>query len=1003
MRWRHLGLLALGLAACPGTSEPSLGPREVDFAALTDTEQRIATHEVHRYPLDLAAGTYLYLAVDQLGADVGLTVVDPRGEALPTIDSPTGAQGAEPLHLVASATGVWRLEIRLVDPATGGGSYRPRVEARRPATAEDRRNAQAEEHFWDARQRERTGDTTAAIPRYREAIRLWQQTDRIDRRAAALYRLARTHEADGQREAAIESYQRAAALFQQEGDRHYQALSLDGAGHLYRRRGDLRPARESFEQALDLFRQEGSATGIGSMEVNLGLIARHQGRPSAALGHFQRALEIFRALGDGRHQAEALNHLGLLYAARGEGDRALALYRQALDLLDETDAERRALTLTNQGHGYAAADHYTLALIVYRQALALQRQRGDRLGEAVTLTGMGLVHRRTGRRDAARTAYRQALRLFEALDEPYAQAAVLNNLGWLQVDAGEPERALETLERALALARQRHHFQAEAGALFGLARAARQRGQWTVALEHLEAAATRMEDFRAQTLRDDLRIAQLASAQDLYETYVDLLMEQHARDPAGGFDQRAFQISERGRARNLLESLARPPQAAEALAKPAVLQRRTDLQQQINALERQRHQLRDQGAARDAIEDLDREIDALLDRYHDLSAQMRAARPGFAALFDPPPVTVREIQGLLTDESQLLEYHLGPDRSFLWLVGPSSFESFELPGRRDLETAALEAHRRLRRSHLEGGEIPAARTLDVLGQLVLQPVAHRLHARRLLVVSSGALHTVPFGALPLDGAPLLTRFEVAGLPSASVLAVLAGRNASRWVGASSLAILADPVFQRRDERLKGTQPSAPGLALERLPSTAVEARAIAAFQSPAANSRVALGFDAHRELLLSGRLADYRYLHFATHATLDTTRPEFSSIVLSAFHPSGEARAAKVYAYEIHQLGFAAELVVLSACETALGRAVRGEGVVSLGRGFLLAGAGSVLVSLWQVRDSSTAVLMERFYRALLVEGQPPAAALRQAQESMWREGWAPYHWAGFVLQGLPN
>jgi CHAT domain-containing protein len=166
---------------------------------------------------------------------------------------------------------------------------------------------------------------------------------------------------------------------------------------------------------------------------------------------------------------------------------------------------------------------------------------------------------------------------------------------------------------------------------------------------------------------------------------------------------------------------------------------------------------------------------------------------------------------------------------------------------------------------------------------------------------------------------------------------------------------------------------------------------------------MARGFEANRDLVSDDGLAAYRYLHFATHATLDTERPELSALVLSAFRPSGAIRPAYLYAYEIYRLRLNAELVVLSACETGLGREVRGEGVVGLGRAFLFAGADSVLVSLWRVEDRATALLMERFYRGLLVEGQSPAAALRRAQASLWREGWAPYHWAGFVLQGRPR
>ena len=223
-----------------------------------------------------------------------------------------------------------------------------------------------------------------------------------------------------------------------------------------------------------------------------------------------------------------------------------------------------------------------------------------------------------------------------------------------------------------------------------------------------------------------------------------------------------------------------------------------------------------------------------------------------------------------------------------------------------------------------------------------------------------------------------------------------------------LAVLADPVFDASDPRLatvfgqaRESKPAEARPALQRLPYSRQEAKTIFELADPAASS-LALGFAASREAAMSPELGSYRIVHVATHGELDAERPELSRLVFSTFDESGQPREGVVYAHEVYDLHLPAELVVLSACETALGTEVRGEGLVGLTHAFLQAGVERVLVSAWRVDDRATAELMLRFYRHLLDDRLRPAEAIRRAQMSL-REtpGWqAPYYWAGFVLQG---
>jgi len=192
-----------------------------------------------------------------------------------------------------------------------------------------------------------------------------------------------------------------------------------------------------------------------------------------------------------------------------------------------------------------------------------------------------------------------------------------------------------------------------------------------------------------------------------------------------------------------------------------------------------------------------------------------------------------------------------------------------------------------------------------------------------------------------------------------------------------------------------------GEQLARLAYSRTEAEAITGLL-PGDRVKKVLDFDANRALVNSGELSQYRYVHFATHGLLDSKHPELTSIVLSLVDQNGNPEDGFFRAHEVYNLNLPAELVVLSACETGLGKEVRGEGLIGLTRGFMYAGAPRVIVSMWSVNDESTSQLMSTFYRGMLKEGKRASEALRAAQLEMLKQPrWqAPRYWAPFVLQG---
>ena len=349
---------------------------------------------------------------------------------------------------------------------------------------------------------------------------------------------------------------------------------------------------------------------------------------------------------------------------------------------------------------------------------------------------------------------------------------------------------------------------------------------------------------------------------------------------------------------------------------------------------------------------------------------------------------------------------------------------------------------------------------EALSKLILGPVSTELGTKRLVIVADGALQYIPFGALPAvptqisaesggrpgnqsptpTPQPLIVEHEVVTLPSASTLSVIRREVAGRQPAPKTIVALADPVFMKDDERVtrganrgknsRNTQESNPatnsvkpengkdlqlveaaqetglasgGLEVPRLPGSRKEAERIIAMV-PKSESKLVLDFAASRKTATSPDLSQYRYVHFSTHGFLNSVHPELSGIVLSLVNERGESQDGFLRAHEIFNLKLPAELVVLSACQTGIGREVKGEGMVSLTRGFMYAGAPRVVVSLWSVSDLGTEKLMVRFYHELMKEGKPPGAALRAAQLSLMTDKdkrWAePFYWAPFIVQG---
>ncbi|HEX7183105.1 MAG TPA: CHAT domain-containing tetratricopeptide repeat protein [Thermoanaerobaculia bacterium] len=1007
--------------APPSPSSPSplpAGARGRELAPGDAVQGELRSGEAASFLIRLSPGDYLHLVVNQQGVDVVAILFDPAQREVLRADGPTGAEGPEPVHAVARAEGRHRLEVRSL--ARGGsGGYRVRIADLRPATEGDRVRADAAAAFaLGERQRSRGSEgLRRALAAYRAALRRWRSLGDLPAEAMALRRIGQVSASLGEPRTALASYEQALSRVRDLGDRKNEPRLLNEIGAMHRRLDDSAAAESAYEQALRLAREAGDRREEAAALNNLGVLYDSLSQPGRALVVYEQALEAWRVVEDRGREAATLHNLGTQYGLLGRLPEARDLLIRALRLRRAAgDRRGEAASLTAIGWVEELAGDLRRAPALYRESIRLHRELGDPRGEAHALSRRGSALVKRGRPREALACYRKGLEILRRIGDRAGEAYLLASIGWLESSRGDPEGALVHLDQALRTFEQSGDRHGEAHVLLESARAERRRGDLRKSLARIERALDIVESLRGETWSEPLKAAYLASRHDYYELCIDLLMELHEREPGRGFGARAFEVSERARARTLLETLSEARPTAEA--EPGRRERLRTLEARIRAVETARMELAGKASAPQRLAAIERELRGLFVERELLQA---GSRRGGGAL-DAAPATLREIQSQLLDPGTLLlEYALGDERSFLWRVTPTSVTAHVLPGRAAIEAQALQVYGLLAKSRKRGVERQASLVAGAVSGLLLGPVAGRLGAQRLLIVADGALQYIPFAALPSPGTgePLLLRHDVVLLPSASVMVRLRQRLAGRRPAPHLLAVVADPVFASDDARVTrgggvvapartaavgGLERAAVDLGLNgfpRLPYSRREAEAILRLV-PAEESLRALDFTASRETVLGGRLGRYRIVHFATHGLLHPQHPELSGVVLAMVDAQGRPRDGFLRAQEIRNLRLPADLVVLSACRTALGKEVRGEGLMGLPRSFLDAGAARVLVSLWGVDDEAAAALMDRFYRGMLREGLPPSQALRAAQLSLLRQPrWrAPYYWAGFTLQG---
>ena len=848
-------------------------------------------------------------------------------------------------------------------------------------------------------------------------------------KAGALEKLGRYRDA-------ATTLERVPALWREWDSPADEAYALNGLGHYLRLTGRRLEAAEHFERAAEIWLAGGRRDLAAFAYTNLGSVVWEMGLADAALSHYSRVEELVEPADGPRARLAltlALASKGEVLSNAGQYQEALANIERARELDPSPERpDTRASRLLNEANALAGLGKAREALERYEQARDLYRESGNRAREAlleanvgsvlvrlgederaferfeaalaltdadetpelrgVVLHGRGAALLAGGSFEAAERDFREAARLRELGAELYGQADSMSMLGIAHQRSGELEPAYAAQRQSLALIDGAGFDQLRAVILGRLSEIADELGRAEEAIEAYREALEIFDRIRVSVVSDELRSSVSARRNAEYDRFVSLLLRQAEATGDRRSAQEAFGISERSRSRGLVELLAEAKVTLGDSTAQEFTQQQEALEQQGSILERR---LRATGQSEKERSALTEELSLLRRRRLELRDELRQRSPEFERIVYPDPITVSEVQGLLPEDTALLEYTIGEDDAFVFAITRERFEVFRLPTAIEpLNELVGDFREAILRGGRRGGQGRLRSVAGDLYQSLLGPAGEVLgEVDKLIVVPAGSLFYLPFEALRLpEGATepsqyLVQRYEVAYIPSATVLSQLPESGWESGAG-PTLAVFANPAMDDAVHR-----------GLPALAGAEREAREIAELVG-AENSETFFGADASETNLRQHPAPrSARWLHFATHALIDEEEPANCRLVLSS--PGDDRGDGYFDLSEVFSLDLAADLVVLSACDTGLGKHYSGEGLVGLSRGFFYAGARSLMVTLWPADDQRSARVMSAFYRALL-DGAGNAGALRRAKlEAISDPGLSnPRYWAPFVLIG---
>lgn len=851
--------------------------------------------------------------------------------------------------------------------------------------------------------------------------------------------LGLTFQKRGQLDEARGWYQQASAILRDHPDTGLLAMVSNNLAGIHYELGEPEPAFTHFMQALTAFESAGNDLEWAHARMNMAFLDANIGRFDNALAGFYESLAVFERLRLKSDEARVLHGIGLSYLGLGAYIKARHFFESSLKISEKfPDGFLAIVTMLYLGDVYRRTGDVTAAADIHRNALGISRRSSDRRNVAFASAALGSDFIAAGQPREAAPLLSEARDIFAELGYRRQLADTLQLMAVVLEHAKDRREAIALLQDALKLDADTGNPRGELHTLTALSRLQAIEGDLDAGLTSASRAADILERLRVNISSADLRATFFGSTSDPFSLLVELHMRKHRQNPADGHDIAAFLAAERSRARSLRDTLDRADVDLYARAPPSVRERRRSLQLALDGKLFRIRSLQDamghvapdiggdaiaigtsedkpwplEAATRDELRSAESDVLRLLGELDALEATITLGDPTSALGSRHTETALHEVRSSIGKEAVLLAYFLAEPSSYLWSVSDSRLISHTLPGRGAIEALGRQAYEALtdwQPLAPDAADAPLRR----LAEVILPPGGEFSMHRHLVVIPDGVLNYIPFAALPVHASdePLVSQHTISYLPAFSLLEPPAAR---RHLLARKVAVFADPlmasngriaaVASRPADSRRGNPESISvfdpiSIELWPLPYSRVEAERIRALL-PDGMVQLATGAAATKAALLETDLADYGVLHFATHSIVNSGLPELSSLVLSQFAADGLAIDGMLHLADIYNLRIDADLVVLSACRTALGQHIRGEGFLSLSRGFLYAGAASTISSLWNVPDRATADLMRLTYEHMYQRDMSPAEAIREAQRQIraqkkWR---SPFFWAGFFV-----
>jgi CHAT domain-containing protein/lipopolysaccharide biosynthesis regulator YciM len=852
-----------------------------------------------------------------------------------------------------------------------------------------------------------------------------RRTGSLELEAESLSALGSARKLTSQLDEALQYYQDARRAYEQLGDTNITVL-LD-IGKTYGKQGDYPAALEWTEKARQTAVETRNSTQEAFALSTLGALHGQMGENFKALEDGKESVRIFDEL-DMRPQAAAVRgNLANSYATLGDYDEARKCAEQALrgaQKNSDPGEEERALAILGSINFEENRTREGVRDLERALVFSTNRSLDTYFFRSGILLSLGSAYARQGRYNRAIAMLDDGLTIIRRTGSIVDEADCLGALGDSYLGKGDLNRAEEYLNLSLEIAEPRDLAEVVLEDRRGWAEVERRKGQYEQSLQQLRLAIGTLETMRSGIPSPDLREDFVQQNSKVYQDAVDILAELDRQQPARDYDRQAFYYAEKGRARSFQDLLAESAAKVTKGLRPEQIQRRDalygDLSKAAAALLRKNSE-----ENRQAVTKAEGHLS-------DWADGLRSTNSAYHELQYPESYNAAKVQiELAGSGTTIIEYALGERESHLWIVTHDRLKMVTLP-RRDVIEKAVSAYRELinRRPSTQADVDAFVKPAKHLYEVLVQPVSRYLKkGQGLVIVPDGGLWYLPFETLVEPGtsgtAPnqphyLIEDYAITYAPSASVfgdLQVAANeRRKQPDLRRHGLLAYGDPVFSRAtvpqardhsgtslsgDEIVRSVYQQAASIHFYPLPMTRDEVVGIGEFYRPD-QRKLRLGPEATEASVKHDRLTDYRIIHFATHSVMDEETPAMSGVVLSLVNTGDEDGVLRMN--EIFNLDLDADLVVLSACPTGLGKLMRGEGMVGLTRAFMYAGSPRVVVSLWEVNDMATPEFMKAFYKGL-THGDTTTAALRRAKLAMLKSDTPAYHhpyfWAPFVLVGL--